>query len=88
MNGRRIPVEEGLFDMAPTFPAGEVYLNGTRCNKCGRYYFPKRNRCMLCSSEELKDVKLGRRGKLFSYTNCNFPPPGGTIRGAFLMVLL
>jgi len=78
--GKQVPVEEGLFNI-PQFSDEKVLLNGSQCNSCGRYYFPKVERCMLCTSEDIKDVKLGNKGKLYSYTSVNYPPPGGHYKG-------
>jgi uncharacterized OB-fold protein len=38
-------------------------------------------RCAVCGNEEVKPVTLGRKGKLYSYTTCHFPPPGGKYTG-------
>jgi uncharacterized OB-fold protein len=80
MNTKKIPVQEGLFDI-PLSSEETIYLNGSRCNKCGRYFFPKVEMCYLCSSRDIASCKLGRKGKLYTYTNCNYPPPGGVYKG-------
>ena len=64
---------EGWFTMD-----GEPRLLGTRCSDCGTYFFPKETffcRNPACSGRDLKEVKLSRRGKLWSYTNAGYAPP-------------
>lgn len=57
-------------------------LVGSLCSECGSYFFPKaldfcRNPACssTCSSTELKEVELSRRGKIWSYTNACYQPP-------------
>jgi 3-hydroxy-3-methylglutaryl CoA synthase len=45
-------------------------LYGGRCPKCGTVQFPKHRVCIECSHPGgLEDVKLSRRGRLFTFTN-------------------
>jgi len=45
-------------------------LYGGRCPKCGTVQFPKHRVCVECSNPGgLEDVKLARRGRLFTFTN-------------------
>jgi uncharacterized OB-fold protein len=81
MSHKRIPVEAGLFDV-PESMDQPIYLNGSFCNACSRYFFPKVERCYRCgSADNITDARLGRKGKLYTYTNCCYPPPGGRYRG-------
>jgi uncharacterized protein len=77
---KKIPVEEGLFTI-PGSPGEPVYLKGSKCSDCGRYFYPKVERCSLCESENIEDIKLGRKGKLYTFTNNFYPPPGGIYKG-------
>lgn len=81
MTAKKIPIEEGLFDM-PETPDGDFYLLGNKCSHCGRYFFPKVERCLYCPSKKLTDKKIGRSGKIYTFTNCNYPPPGQKYKGA------
>ncbi|MBI5440763.1 MAG: OB-fold domain-containing protein [Deltaproteobacteria bacterium] len=80
MGSKRIPVGEGLFDI-PESPVDGQALNGSRCEDCGRYFFPTVDRCISCSGENVRPVKLGRKGRLHTYTSCHYPPPGGKYKG-------
>lgn len=68
------PAVEGWF----TWPmSSEPHLIGSRCVSSGDYFFPP----VTVSANpkhaggEVEDVKLSRKGKLFTYTINNFPPP-------------
>ncbi len=44
-------------------------LVASKCKKCGRLHFPPQRLCAECYSwEEMEDVALSRRGKIFSWT--------------------
>lgn len=65
---------EGWF----TLDKDEPHLLGTCCQQCGTYYFPKQTtycRNPECDSEEFAEVKLSRRGKVWSFTNACYQPP-------------
>lgn len=70
----RVPALPGFFTIDPERPA----LLGTRCQRCGTYFFPsERVRCRnpACGAAEFEDVELSRRGKLWSFTNAGYKPP-------------
>ena len=48
-------------------------LVGAKCRKCGQVFFPKVRACLNCFNEDMKDVVLSRRGKLYSYTIGRMP---------------
>lgn len=61
-----------------TLDREQPHLIGSRCAKCGTYYFPKvagfcRN--PACSSETFEEAELSRTGTLWSYTSANYQPP-------------
>ncbi len=56
----------------------EPRLIGTRCRKCGTYFFPKQDlfcRNPSCRSTEFDEVELSRTGKVWSYTKHYYAPP-------------
>ncbi|MCG5219875.1 OB-fold domain-containing protein [Streptosporangium soli] len=61
-----------------TVEHGVTWLLGTRCGDCGTTYFPPETRFCRnpdCEGEELPEVRLSRRGTVWSYTNACYPPP-------------
>ncbi len=64
--GKKIPIKEGLFKVPSDGEKG--YLIGSRCKRCGEHFYPKRAVCANCYSQEMEDVALSRRGKIFTYT--------------------
>ncbi|MEU6721436.1 OB-fold domain-containing protein [Nonomuraea sp. NPDC046802] len=62
------------------FAVGEdgVALLGTRCAACGTVCFPpRRDLCPnpRCDGDSMEEVRLPRRGRVWSYTNACYPPP-------------
>jgi len=47
---------------------GEPILVGSKCKKCGKIHFPRKSICSECLNEDIEEVKLSRKGKLFAYT--------------------
>lgn len=72
---RRIPVREDLFTM-PLTPAEQVSLAGSKCCTCGEVSLGKQSSCPNCSGNNMEEIALSRRGKLWSYTVIRHRPPG------------
>jgi uncharacterized OB-fold protein len=52
-------------------------LVGSRCNHCGKSFYPIRVICPSCRrSGHMKDVKFSGKGKVYSYTVIRTPPEG------------
>lgn len=67
------PVLDGFFTVGDK-PA----LLGSRCAKCGTYYFPKLEgfcRNPDCDCSQFESVELSRTGTLWSFTNACYKPP-------------
>ncbi len=73
---RQMDVGEGLF-VRPQSASEEPHLLGSRCTSCGEATFPKQRRCAHCSSDQIEEIALSPRGKLYSFTNVNYPVPDG-----------
>lgn len=63
---KRVPVKEDLFKVPTDGEKG--HLIGSRCKKCGDYFYPKRTVCANCYSEEMEEVALSTRGKIYTFT--------------------
>src|SRR5574338_1449602 len=71
---QRVPAVEGWFTMNEAAPE----LVGTRCTACGAVFFPRENsfcRNPACAGTEFEEVRLSRRGRLWSATDNRYPPP-------------
>jgi uncharacterized OB-fold protein len=78
MTRRQIPVQEGLF----TWPSDRPSLIGSRCAVCGEVTFPPQKSCPACCREEVENIELPRRGRLWTWTIQGFPaksPPYGKV---------
>lgn len=72
----KIPIKEGTFIEDPK---GGILL-ANKCKSCGQIFFPKAVFCLSCFNEDMSELKLSRRGKLYSYTigrmpSMHFEPP-------------
>ena len=73
---QRAFIREGAFRETPE----GVVLLGNRCKSCGQVFFPKAGVCFNCFSENMEELPLSRRGKLYSYSigrmaSLHFEPP-------------
>jgi uncharacterized OB-fold protein len=49
-------------------------LIGSRCRRCGVVAFPQQESCAACTSGDVEERRLGRRGTLWTWTIQCFPP--------------
>lgn len=57
--------------------AGEPYLEGSRCAKCGAVFLGQRDNCSKCGARGgFRTVKLANRGELYSYCIVHRSFPG------------
>lgn len=72
---KQIPIKEGLFT-TPLSPVEQVRLIGSKCKNCSEISFGKRQTCSNCGGENLEEIPLTRKGKLWTYTVIRHKPPG------------
>jgi uncharacterized OB-fold protein len=65
-----VPVAEGLI----TGTAAEPELIGSSCRRCATVTFPRQPSCPRCTSEEVQERRLQRRGTLWTWTIQCFAP--------------
>ena len=63
---KKIPIKEGLFKLPSDGDPG--YLIASKCKGCGEYFHPKREICLNCYGEDLEEVPLSKRGKIYTFT--------------------
>ena len=71
---QRVPAIDGWF----TTDEREPHLLGTRCSTCSTSFFPpETNFCRNphCDGTALEEVRLSRRGRVWSSTVNHYPPP-------------
>ena len=71
----RVPVREGLFS-GPLSDLDRVTLAGSRCGSCGETSLGSKTLCANCGKETVRDIALGTRGTLWTYTVVRHRPPG------------
>lgn len=72
--GHSVSTQKALAPEISTWPDEKPQLIGSRCGACGATTFPIQQRCPRCSSGEMSDVHLPRRGTLVAWTTQGFPP--------------
>jgi len=53
---------------------GEPVLLGSECRACATVTFPRQNACPRCTSTDVAERRLSRRGTLWSWTIQRFRP--------------
>jgi uncharacterized OB-fold protein len=71
---KQIPCRDGLWTI-PSSPDEKPQLIGSQCPKCGEIFFPVNPVCINCQSQTMNDIKLSRRGKVWTYSTIMLPPP-------------
>jgi len=74
---QRVPIKPGFFTV-PDDPGQPPRLLGTKCRSCGEHFYPRRQVCGKCMSEQTSDVEMDARGTLYSYTFVHLPLFGST----------
>ncbi|MFF4303282.1 Zn-ribbon domain-containing OB-fold protein [Streptomyces sp. NPDC001601] len=74
MSRTRTPAVDGWF----TGEGDGFRLLGTRCTACASVFFPREDahcRNPGCAGGDLEEVRLSRRGRIWSYTDSRYRPP-------------
>jgi uncharacterized OB-fold protein len=66
---KSIPFREGLF----IEESNKVLLLGNRCEICSQIFYPPRPFCFNCLSKKMQTIKLGNKGRLYSFTTAYMP---------------
>jgi uncharacterized OB-fold protein len=61
-------------DVLFTGPAEAPQLVGSECRACGVVAFPRQRSCAACTSDDVVERRLARRGTLWTWTIQCFPP--------------
>jgi len=64
---KKVPVKVGLYK-PPASEQDQGHLLGSKCKKCGRYSYPQRVVCLTCYGEDMEEVALSTKGKIWTYT--------------------
>lgn len=68
-----VPFRPGVLELDQE---GEWRLIGSRCPSCGAHFFPARDVCSGCLTEDLERVPLRGQGTLYTYTVVRQSTPG------------
>jgi uncharacterized OB-fold protein len=73
-----VAVADGLL----TGSAAAPELIGSECRRCGVVAFPRQRSCAACTSSDVQERRLGRRGTLWTWTIQCFAPKSPPYGGA------
>ena len=73
---KKISINEKLFKLPES--GKETFLVGVKCKNCGEVFFPIRSRCINCFGEDMEEVALSKKGKIYTYTIVHNATPGYT----------
>jgi hypothetical protein len=68
----------------------ERYMfEGSRCEHCGEYFFPKRTSCPKCRRHgKVIHTKFSGKGRVFTYTVIRAPPEGFRIYVPYVIAII
>jgi len=69
----RRPVQSGLFDLADD---GSIRLVGGWSPSSGHHHFPRQPVCPYSGADDVEEVRLSGRGRLWAWTAVTTPPAG------------
>ncbi len=72
---KRVGVRDGIFT-TPLYPSEQVRLKGSKCPICSEVFLGKQLSCGNCANENMEDIILSDKGKLYTYTVIRGRPPG------------
>jgi len=84
---KKVGVKKGVYSL-PLSPREPGYIIGSRCKGCGKYFYPTRQICANCYGEEMEEVALSRRGKIWSYTIARQTYPGTLLSPPFIFAFV
>jgi uncharacterized OB-fold protein len=67
-------MQKALAPEISTWPEDGFQLIGSQCQRCGDTVFPVQSICQKCSSQDMAEVRLPRRGKIVAWTTQSFVP--------------
>jgi uncharacterized OB-fold protein len=77
---KKVPLEAGFFTLSES-DGQSPQLLGSKCNKCGEVFFPRRHVCAKCLHRKTIDMLLSSTGTIYSYTYVHFPLMNNKERG-------
>ncbi len=80
---RRVSLEPAAFEVQSL--EEECSLLGNRCPPCDLVFFPRCHFCTRCSKSGLEEIRLGRKGRLLSFTSGYQKPKHAVVEPPYLV---
>jgi len=85
---KRLPLRPGAGFRIPEEPGAEPYLIASKCRNCGKHFVPTRVVCLNCGKQEMEEVALGGRGKVYTYTIVCQQLPGALVKVPYALAII
>jgi hypothetical protein len=85
---KRLPLRPGAGFRIPEEPGAEPYLIASKCRNCGKHFVPTRVVCLNCGKQEMEEVALGGRGKVYTYTIVCQQLPGALVQVPYALAII
>ena len=85
---KRLPLRRGAGFRVPEEPGAEPYLIASKCRSCGKHFVPTRVVCLHCGKQEMEEVALGGRGRVYTYTVVWQQLPGALVTVPYALALV
>lgn len=84
---KKVPIRPGMFRI-PEDPEQQPYLYGGKCKNCDTYFFPTREICLNCGAENMEEVPLSGKGKVYTYTIARQQVPGALVTVPYALAIV
>ena len=84
---KAVPIRPGMFRI-PEEPGKQPYLYGGKCKSCDTYFFPTREICLNCGAENMEEVPLSGKGKIYTYTVAWQQVPGALVKVPYALAIV
>jgi uncharacterized OB-fold protein len=74
---KQIPLRRGRFKIPEQ---GTPYLVASKCQSCGKYFFPTRVICLNCGKQTMIETPLKGKGTIYTYTVARQQLPGALMK--------
>jgi uncharacterized OB-fold protein len=74
---KQIPLRRGRFKIPEQ---GTPYIVASKCQSCGKYFFPTRVICLNCGKQTMIETPLKGKGTIYTYTVARQQLPGALMK--------
>jgi len=84
---KQVPIRRGRFKV-PDEPGAKPYLIGCKCGNCGKYFSGTRVVCLNCGKQQMEEVALSGKGKVYTFTTVHQQLPFALVEVPYAIVVV